>query len=339
MKTMGGCYNYYEPPRKSAAQIAKEQTQQEEVTRIDSLEKKLNSFFRSNASDDAILLLTESYALHAKKHKAGFIKELLKYHRLEAPKKEFPDIEYEVKFSIDPWHVETHRSKEPAVGEYLSALEFPATSRARFLRDASDIITKGTNHFFGNNGSEKLVVIEKMGKLYLKEKSDPLPFDVQVPYQEIVIKRTEKRYETSMEDILAKTTAVTTEGGKYHGKIEKDKADTFVLDTNDGRIYSVTVTIAKNKEAVQRQLELEYAGFVPGFVGFEHETERQLISGMVDLAKHVGVLYSNAPVGKGWRMQLNLTHERKYDFVEGKKQLTPHVVSLLPLEYKLNLKR
>ena len=36
---------------------------------------------------------------------------------------------------------------------------------------------------------------------------------------------------------------------------------------------------------------------------------------MVDLAKHVAFLNNNAPVVNGWRIQLEITNERKYDFV------------------------
>lgn len=48
------------------------------------------------------------------------------------------------------------------------------------------------------------------------------------------------------------------------------------------------------------------------------------------------VLCNNAPVGKNWRVELEITHERKYDFVNGGKQtkLLPVALSkdVLPLE-------
>jgi hypothetical protein len=141
-----------------------------------------------------------------------------------------------------------------------------------------------------------------------------------VPYEHIVMKRTEKRYEASMDVILAKVAGLK-KGVGYAGALQKDKGDAFILDTVDGRIYSFTVTLAHKPDDVQRQLELEYAGYVPGFDGFEKEDEQQIVSGMVELAKHVVLLHQNAPVTKGVTMQLKSTDERKYDFVRKSAQL------------------
>lgn len=297
------------------------------------LRSTLTCFFNGgNVSD-----LVKAYKSFFDSNKAGFIKALLDHQRQPQAPKEFSDLEYEVKFSIRPVPPQGKESKEPSVAEYLAALEFPAVQSARFLKDPVEAIAEGKNHFLGQEGNERLVIIEKGGKTYLKEKSQPLPLKTGVQYENVVMKRTEKRYEASIEDILRKVAGVHEGGSVYQGFVRKEKGDAFVLDTNDGRIYSMSLTRAHlgGNGAVQRQLELEYAGYVPGFAAFQKDSEPQIVAGMVDLAKHVAFLNNNAPIVRGWRMELSLTEERKYDFVKGKgrsasKTLIPFSKELVP---------
>jgi len=85
-------------------------------------------------------------------------------------------------------------------------------------------------------------------------------------------------------------------------------------------------------------LELEYAGFIPRFKGFEKDSEVQVVSGMVDLAKYTYFLYNNAPVSNGYRMNLTLTGERKYDFVSGarRENLTENIPLLIGVREKVS---
>jgi hypothetical protein len=224
---------------------------------------------------------------------------------------------------------------EPKILSYLDAFDFPPVGNARFIKDALHTNATGNNHFFGEGLDERLVVIEKGGKLYLKEKNQPMRLNTGVPYEQLVVKRTEKRWETNMQEILAKTHEIAASGNSYKGYVTKEKADDFVLDTNDGRIYSFTITRAHlaGTDKVQRQLEIEYAGFVPGFEPHERESERQIVSGMVDLAKYVVMLHQDATVGKCWKMRVEPTAERKYDFVagnKGAKALTVAEIDALP---------
>ncbi len=236
--------------------------------------------------------------------------------------KEFSEIEYEVKFDIS---AEAGKGKEPSIEEYLSTFDFPVATQARFLKDPVNAIAEGTNRFFGSSSDERLVIITKGGGTYLKEKGEVAAVDVGVPYQDLVVKRTEKRYPADIDQVANKLSEICSENDvKYRGRIRKEKGDIFILDSNDGRIYSYTITRShltksgENKEiGIQRQLEIEYAGYLPGFVSFEKDSEKQIVSGMVDLAKYTYGLYSSAPVARGWKINLLPTHERKYDFVSG----------------------
>ncbi len=257
---------------------------------------------------------------------SGFIREVaraLGIQKNEDIPKEFPDIEYEVKFDIT---VNSGRDSEPGLVEILDAFDFPPGARGtRFLKDPVNTVATGINRFYGTKEEERLVVIEKGGGLYLKEKSEPIPFDAGIPFQQLVIKRTEERYVAEPQEVLDKIDEVTREPNViFRGKIRKEKGDAFILDTSDGRLYSFTITRAHlirpgeiQETAIQRQLEIEYAGHMPSFPDFEKDSEKQLISGMVDLARYVGVLYGSTPLPNGWSMSLHPTSERKHDFVSG----------------------
>lgn len=308
VKKMGGCYSrsygYSECSRPS---IPEWKTTLQEAIKTENREKLTDaykSFFQESGS-------------------SGFIAEMAKLigiSRVEQIPKEFPDIEYEVKFDIG-----FEGKSEPSIEGYLNAFDFPVARHARFLKDPVHSVATGINRFYGTSTDERLVVITKGGETFLKEKSEILPVDTDIPYQKIVIKRKEKRYEAELDEVINKINDVSSrQDVSYRGRIRKEKGDDFVLDTNDGRIFSFTITRAhlippgqEAETAVQRQLEIEYAGFLPGFSGFKENSEIQIIQGMVDLARYTYGLYQSAPIGAKSRIRLIPTLERKYDFIVG----------------------
>ena len=121
-----------------------------------------------------------------------------------------------------------------------------------------------------------------------------------------------------MSEVLKKMTGTLASGGKFAGYIEKEKGEDFILDTSDGRVYSFVISRAKRHDGeIQRQLELEYAGYVPGFDKDAYEDEEKIVRGMVDLAKYILLLHNQIPLEKKWTMSVSPTQERKYDFVRG----------------------
>lgn len=291
------------------------------------MNENLKGFFRTGQ----VSLIVEAYKAFCQSNTSGFIKKAMEQKGIKESPKEFPEMEYELKFSISAHPPKDSKTKEPNIKEYLEAFEFPPTRNARYLKDDVNSIATGTNHFFGRGNDELLILIEKGGKLYLKEKSQPLPFSTGVPYEHLVVKRTEERYECKAVDAAKRTAQIALEGGSHQGSLTKEKGDAFLLDTLDGRIFSFTVTRAKREDgAIQRQLEIEYAGYIPGFPAFEKDSEPAIVSDLVDIAKHVAMLHQNIPIGNGWKMSVTPTTERKYDFVIGTTQMTS-----LPLETRL----
>ena len=335
---MGGCYNY-DYKKETKKEIKKEPGWKEKV------KTSFNNFLKTGDNKEIV----EAYKAFFNENKSGVFAEFAKLTGIKNVSdipKEFPEIEYEVKFDITPV---PGKGDEPGLLQYLDAFDFPATNSARFLKDPVNIFSIGVNRFYGDSSDERLVVIDKGGGLYLKEKGLVTTIDAPVKNREIVIKRTEKRWQSSLDEVLSKIENACLEKGVcYQGKIRKEKADVFMLDTNDGRIYSFTMTRAhlvkpnENFERdIQRQLEIEYAGHLSGFPGFKMSSEEQIVSGMVDLSKYTYALYNNCPVANGWRMGLNVTDERKYDFITGKeknnfrnnKSLIPSISNKIPTKY------
>jgi hypothetical protein len=318
---MGGCYVDYSERSSFSSRRPSIPRLKPRAKPNPAWRQKMSAFSRSHDISD----LLDSSKAYFRSRQKGFIAQLSKVcgvKSVENIPKEFPEIEYEVKFDIRP----NGRGQEPSVVAYLDAFDFPVGGNTRFIKDPINNFAVGINHFIGDSLDERVVVIEKAGKTYLKEKGEVVPVRLGVPYEQIVVKRTEVRYESPMQEVLKKVNDLTSQKDvSYRGKIRKEKGDVFVLDVQDGRIYSFTVTrahltkVGETKESgVQRQLEIEYAGYIPGFRGFKKDSEEQLVRGIVDLAKYTFGMYDGAPISDGWRMNLAITSQRKYDFVLGK---------------------
>ena len=93
----------------------------------------------------------------------------------------------------------------------------------------------------------------------------------------------------------------------YIGEMVKYRVKDFVFDTTDGRIYAVAITFCKSKNKIQKQLEIEYAGYLSGFGDKKQSTEKQVIAGVQNLSKYI---YNHFP------KMLKPSVERKFKFVK-----------------------
>lgn len=97
------------------------------------------------------------------------------------------------------------------------------------------------------------------------------------------------------------------------GKMVKNRVKDFVFDARDGRIYAVAITFCKSKNKVQKQLEIEYAGYLLGYRNKKQDSEKQVIAGVQELSQYI---YRHFP------KMLKPSTERKFEFV---KKASPEI--------------
>lgn len=81
----------------------------------------------------------------------------------------------------------------------------------------------------------------------------------------------------------------------------------FVLDAEDGRIYAISVTFCKSRGRIQKQMEVEYAGFLPNFGIARMGSEKEIIKKTIELSDYIYKRLTN---------DLHPSIERKYEFVK-----------------------
>ncbi len=94
--------------------------------------------------------------------------------------------------------------------------------------------------------------------------------------------------------------------GVIIGEMTKERVKDFVIDTRDGRIYAVAVTFCASRGRTQKQLEIEYAGFLPGYTR-THDRQTEILSGIETVSAQIHRLLPKL---------LHPSTERKFDFVQ-----------------------
>jgi len=247
-----------------------------------------------------------------------------------AHEKELPDIEYEVKFNIRL----LGRGNEPSMEEFLVSLD-GALKKSGYSVYSRKTISSGTNYYIGTSLDESFVIMESEGKLFLKEKGEVTPVNAGIEKEEWIIKRKERVYEASIDEIIKKTLMMAQENSnsselKYLGKIVKEKGDIYAVDKKDGRIYCLTISRSHsetNKESgdtLLRQLEIEYVGCRPKILPkiikelekSEINPENKIVLGLTSIASTIYERYCGKKINDNYKIWLEPTKERKYDFVQ-----------------------
>ena len=257
----------------------------------------------------------------------GFIQKLHQAKGITTAPKEFSEYELEAKFDI-ALIPSGKPKKQPRLEELMNTFDFQPTSGAAFLKDPVNVVSTGINRFYGTeDGEERLVVITKGGHTFKKEKGNHEPLHYGLPLEKYILKRSETRVPATTEDIEDALMRLNSDGKlKKIGSLEKTKADFFVINTLSGREYGCTVSQAyrlPQKKDVQMQLEIEYAGYTPGFPAINIKNEREIATEMSQLLTTILLSYGMNPVqvNKEWSLQVRPTVERKFDFASGKQGL------------------
>ena len=294
---MGGCYSESSSSSRSSS--------------YSSAESSLSNFFRTKERK----FLFDAYRL---RNPTGFIRSVFNAAGIKEAKDEFPEFEIEAKLNI--MLMKAKEGKVPSLEEVTDFFDFPGPGR--FLRDGSIVASSGVNHFFQSGG--EIVLIEKGGKTYLKYKEIAQPYNLGLRGEEFVLKRRETRTEKSLVEIAEEFLHRSPRNTRYTGSIKKDKAESFVINTESGRVYSLVVSVAEDisSKRFQNQLEVEYAGIVPQ-VGAQQNDEPAIVSDILHVIKYLILEYGGRNINDSHRLELSPTTETKHDFVGRKTKALP----------------
>ena len=243
---------------------------------------------------------------------------------IDAAVKDFSDFEIEAKFEIDLQRRNGKKAKEPAIEEIMDTFDMQFSPGALWIKDPVNAVATGQNRFFGTeDGEERVVIITKGGGVYLKEKGSVEPYSFGIPAEEYILRRRETRVATTLDACVAALLRHNKDGKlRDMGIIEKVKGDFFLINAQSGTEIGCSVTDSyklPEREKRQLQLELEYAGQIPGFPAPTKQSERAIVEEMSRLYRGLLVTFGvePVPINADWQLQLTPTVERKYDFVSG----------------------
>ena len=241
--------------------------------------------------------------------------KLLKTMRRHDFTKELKDFEYETKFDV--------RNARLGSLEILKKIRGCFKNKSQFLlceiAGGDKLLTRVL--FFVMDGTE-YSLFKYRGARMLKVKKHRIikwrGFNVFKNDERLIIDRNDftkklkrfryrfRRHKYNLAD-LGKLLGKNSTRLNYSGEMIKERVKDFVLNTSDGRIYAVSVSFCRSGNKTQKQLEIEYAGYAPGFGNLRKGSEKQVVSGVGELSKYI---YERFP------KLLKPSRERKFDFVK-----------------------
>ncbi|CAG7659188.1 hypothetical protein PAECIP111802_07458 [Paenibacillus allorhizosphaerae] len=235
-------------------------------------------------------IIAEYYSSYAKLHSTskGFISNLLS-DMDECILKERAENEYEIKFKI--------LEEGLRIQEYLYRFEDSFTRSSRYLVDRVQECTNMTSYFFTDKEKEYSIFKYK-NETMLKIKKHRIIEGDQFP-----IFVNEELFHTKSSEIISQ---IMQPAIIYKGRMVKHRIKDFIVDTIDGRVYSLAVTICEASGKLQYQLEVEYSGYIKGYGPFIENHENQIIESLEGLASFV---YSNL------KKVITPDTQRKFEFV------------------------
>ena len=279
----------------------------------DHIKDHLDNFYRAKTTESQQQHLTEALAEYEKQRvTSGFIDRMLGASEKKVVKVQLKDVEIEHKLAL-PFDIKGGLEK--------TLLGLKVTHDSRFIRDNKLESGNSVNTYFGTEQEERFVVIEdkKGSGWHIKIKGQSTPYSLGIPGEEHVLRRTEVMEKISTGDTnllsLAETlvTACTPTAVRNLGGMNKTKATEWVFERNTGRVYSVVLSqcLARGRQPLV-QLEIEYAGHIPGFRATDIEDERTIVQEILDVSKLFQTAHGLTP-----------TVLTKFDWLVGKEETSP----------------
>src|SRR3989338_3012841 len=314
---MGGCYR--DESYRSSSSYSRPAT----PTLISLLREVFNKGLNPNTRKQKLVEAFQKF--DETKPEKRFIRQLFEAAGIQEAKKEFPDLEIESKLDVKVVAA-IEDAGNVSLADFLTEIKFPVTTRTQFLKDDCNIESTGVNHFFGTDNKERFVLIEKGEKWYLKQKGSASTQKYGIEGEEYVLLRSETRELTDplivAQTILEKYGENGINKVKYTGALEKAKVESFLVNTDSGRLYSLVASNAKRPDGRRQiQIETEYAGYVPGFHEFEGEDLEDIVEDVVEINNFIVSMYNADPIAGQYRVRIQPTTESKYEFLAAERQL------------------
>jgi hypothetical protein len=230
--------------------------------------------------------------------------------------KELQDFEYETKFEVTDKNLTDFGVLKKIEGGFDGNQRFVLVK----IKNGDKLITHVS--FFTLNDTE-YSIFKYRGARMVKIKKHRIikssPFFIFKNNEKLVIDKNEFLKLKNLRHRFKRHNHILADLGKfikesplvYQGEMIKHRVKDFVFDTVNGRIYAVAVTFCKSGGRIQKQFEVEYAGYSPGFKNSVKNIEKQVIAGVQELSEYI---YNSFPG------MLKSSVERKFEFV---KKLNP----------------
>ncbi len=234
--------------------------------------------------------------------------------------KELKDFEYETKFDI--------QDNKLGSLEVLKKIRRCFDGNKRFIlceiKGGDKLLTR-VSFFFGNNTEYSL--FRYRGARMVKMKKHKIvkgaPFRIFKNVEQLIIdkddfskklSKVKHRFKRHNYRLVNLDKFLKEKSSLVHiGEMVKNRVKDFVFDASDGRIYAVAVTFCRSRDKIQKQLEIEYAGYLPSFKSKRQGAEKQVIAGVQEVSQYI---YSHFP------KILRSSVEKKFEFV---KRASPEI--------------
>ncbi len=300
---MGGySYSKPEPPR--------------EPTLAENLEKNIKGIFSSDESKRANLLV-EAFQ-YAKQNNISFLKHLLDGRGDLENSLAGIEIEAKINYAVG--------LRESDVEDKLRG--YSVSDNTRFLKCRDLAKNAGYHHYFGTDEKEGFTVMMSEAGTHIKIKGSTGSYAFGIKGEEYILRRTEELKKVlsprENEDVFGFIQLIVQSCSPtpmhYVGSFEKTKATQWVIEREHGRIYSLVLGLCKKlafkgdnfvKENGSQlvQVEIEYAGCIPGFSSHpKKESEKIIVEDIVTISGYIANKYKLQP-----------TLQTKFDWLTGNK--------------------
>ncbi len=232
--------------------------------------------------------------------------------------KELKDFEYETKFTVTDKKLTSFGILKLVRSCFKNSTEFTLCE----IKGGDKLLT-AVQFFIGKNTEYSKFVYRgaKMIKVKRHKIIKGNPFSIFKNDESLIIDKTD--FKTKLHDLryrfkrhnhtLENLDEYITKLPKLIpiGKMTKERVKDFVVDNEDGRIYAVAVSFCTSNGVIQKQLEIEYSGYLPSFKRNRTATEKEVIAGVQAVSNYI---YLQLP------KLLTPSIERKFSFVQKVKK-------------------